>query len=163
MSSCKKSLGAVVAVVFSLVLLMAWPMASQAGVAVYWPDNFTPSDSSYDVYLAPDGMSAAGGVTGASFFCPVNIPIGRTITRFAYFHKGNSSAGTIACLYRQWLGRERELMAFSSSSDDTGAIITIINTTITTPVVTAGYRYFVEVVSQDNSNSILGVRIIYTP
>ncbi len=164
MSIRNTSLGAMVAAVFSLTLLLALPVVSQAGVAIVWPDSFSVVDSADEVVKAPDGMRATGATTNAEFVAPVNIPIGRTITRLAYFHLGyNTASGTTVTLYRIWLGKEAEEMASASSTDDTGTIITVVDTTIDTPVVAPGYRYFVKAKSVDSDAAILGVRIIFVP
>ncbi len=156
MTKAKMVLSWCIPIVLNTVALMP-PVVTEAKSIKIWPDQLKSiQPNAYDYY-----QSIAMVINGV-FEAPLNLPLGARITRVTYYHQGvTSPASTGLYFYCLKMGNEREVLGDESSTDSTLNIIPVDVVLVGDPIIRAGYRYFIRVVSGNYSSYILGVKITY--
>jgi hypothetical protein len=143
-----------------LIALCVFPQLVEARVFNIWPDRLQPTQSDYGYRRQLDFVS---GLNGNCFFtAEVKLPVGTTITRLQYFHRGFTNANTSVVLFRVKMGQVEQLMTFATSTQSDGSIVPVNDPgAVGNPLVAAGYRYYVRVFCANENSTVRGVRVFY--
>lgn len=153
--------GFLLAVVVPVVLT---PAILPAASITIWPNQLSVRYLGSPAEIVPTYASAAGGGSTPCFFtAPVSLPVGSTVTRLRYYYRHYGLKNTTVTLRRYTMGQPETDMAVVSFTGDNAAITAVTTNTIAFPVVTAGYRYYVDVTSSGNAAQIHGIKIFYRP
>jgi len=143
------------------VVLMVPTIAGAAGVIKIWPDQLRVSepnsDYGQDVNVARNGH----------FYAPLNLPVGARITKITYYHWGGDPdvgylpAQTGLEISRMKMGNVDEGLGMGVSTDSTGMVIPVNVTLLGDQIIKAGYRYYIEIWSENMDSYLLGVKINY--
>ena len=136
------------------VALMTSAIAQAKSLKI-WPEQLILPDPSTGYY------QTIFEVRNATFYAILSLPSGTTITKITYYHSSNSGATSLVIVRRQKMGGYPENIAQGQSTDSTANTIPVDVVLTGDPVIRSGYRYFVEVSSNDVSTSVSGVKIDY--
>ena len=155
MAKVKMVLNWCIPMVLIAVELMTATIA-QAGSRKIWPDQLKPMDPNTDAY-----QQVVSYVSNGEFFAPLTLPTGATITKITYYHFDSSApAQTSLFIEGMKMGEFPYTLGYGSSSDSTGAMISVDVDLAPNPTIRAGYRYYIRVQSSSGSY-LMGVKITY--
>ena len=132
------------------------PYAAEAASITVKPHHFKPCvPSDTNNWQTPSEITGSAGY--AKYYAVVNLPVGRRVTKLVSYHKGSGGAFTEVGLYRVRIGEKYDQIASLNTNLNTGgAFVPVTTTTITHPVVAAGYTYYVwtEVGTNNQVNAV---------
>ena len=94
----------------------------------------------------------------------VKLPVGKRITKLAYYHKSVTSAtvsDTWVQLVRVKMGEMSSGLAYTDCTDTSADVILVEDTSIYYPNIKSGYTYYVRVSSANGEGLIYGIKIFY--
>jgi hypothetical protein len=145
----------------AVALILLSPLPALAGSVTVWPADFRIA---WDCAFSQSPLYLAGGSPGtATFFAPVKLPAGVTITGVEYIHKGfYAPVTTIVVLERMRFGEDSGLVGQTNSTDASNVPIRVkIPVVAGMEKVKAGYRYGVTVACENGASHFKGIRITY--
>lgn len=136
-------------------------ICSEAGVRKIRPDQLLPMDTSFQYFQTPSMIFAIGSY--AQFYAVVKLPVGKTIKKLTYYHKGWGSPVTIVTLNRSRMGEADVGVATKSENDSSSTVIPVVTTDIDPAYkkIKRGYTYYVYVYSKNEDSEIHGIEIYY--
>lgn len=156
-------------IVIVVVLVVASASGSVAGKKRIKPSDLKPrlSDS---VYFQDDGGVRSGNNAPVRFWAEVKLPVGKTITKLAYYHSGFSGAtepahGTYVSLWEKKFGAFYSLDPLMKvGSSEYGLGMRTVTTTLEpyeNGKIKNGYTYSLLVTSDNENSWIHGIEITY--
>ncbi len=152
----------ILSVIFIGVTFMTlfFPDPAEARVKTIWPDEFILRHSCE--YRQRPNFFKSADTRSCKAWAPLNIKIGKRITKIVYKHMGNdSTTSTSVMLVRLKYGDDEEVMATASSTDGSGININVETADIDYPVVKRGYRYYLLINSNNKYSEIKGIKVFY--
>jgi hypothetical protein len=149
--------------VFSLCvsLLLAVTAAQATDVLVVSPDLFEPFLKPNTKAYTQDGgqLWPSGDGSSNTFVAIVSLPVGKTVSKLAYYHRGMNVAHSRVELRRARPAMGIDVMGSCESTSTSGFPVLVEDTTIGSGLVSAYYRYFI-IVTLDNKDTVfLGAKI----
>ena len=154
-----------VAIMVSLIFVASVivPSEATAETKTIWPSSFYAKNSNADYGQYPSSLT--GSTSSQSYYwTTVQIPVGSRITKIIYYHRGESGGGsttTEVTLRRVKMGFDEEDLVFLTSSDASGIIVPVESSSIASPVVAAGYLYWIKVTCYSDYAEMCGVKVLY--
>ena len=148
-------------IVMVVVIVGASTLGAIAGVKTIKPDELKPANSTDTYVMFPNWVSSGSPTAGVQLIAKVKLPVGKTVKKVTYYHRGNAGAYTYVMLQRFKMGEDAEIISFADSHNTGNTHVTVETTFANFPKIKSGYTYFIEVWC-DNSNSYFeGVKITY--
>lgn len=125
-------------------------------------ENFRPWSSNLSYCVYPSSLRIHEGFKEL-FTCIVDLPEGRRVEKFRYYHRGDpgQSPFTMASLQRFVLGGEEEEVCGAVCGDDSGETVPVVTEEIhpERAAIDPGYYYFISVRFDGAQGEVRGFEI----